>query len=68
MSLRLQSAKNDESVSAAFFSGQWTFTFDPLFETQRIHWVRIIRDGEIIANFDPLLLEIPLFSNTLHLF
>ncbi len=33
-------------------NGQWTFTFDPLFETQRIHWVRIIRDGRVISTYD----------------
>ena len=39
-------------------NGQWTFTFDPLFETQRIHWVRIIRDGQIIATYDPQALRL----------
>ena len=39
-------------------NGQWTFTFDPLFETQRIHWVRIVREGEVIANYDPQALRI----------
>ncbi len=34
-------------------NGQWTFTFDPEFETQRIHWARIIRDGEVISDYNP---------------
>jgi transglutaminase-like putative cysteine protease len=39
-------------------NGQWTFTFDPLFETQRIHWIRIIRDGTIISTYDPNALRV----------
>ena len=34
-------------------NGERTFTFDPEYQTQRIHWVRIIRDGVIIDDYSP---------------
>ncbi len=33
-------------------NGEWSFNFDPEYETQYIHWVRIIRDGKVIYDFD----------------